>query len=171
MSAPVAAADTGACPVNASDAVVSLPSPLNKWAEIICTPYGQVITGHNGWVWIEPVNRALVVIPSGTLDTEPPPTAVSKAYFTKVEMTKIEGEEFEKAWAKFHADFKSSDAKPTGYKLVLSTASGDGLQLYFFDHKTYGWGISCPYGTCDTSSRFVIVNIAPKPKPALPPAI
>lgn len=170
MSAPVAQTSPQACAVSPSNAVVSLPAPLSKWAEVLCTPYGEVIIGHDGWVWLEPIHRALVVIPSTTLDTSKPPAGNAKAHFTKVEMKKIDGEEFDRAYAEFHVGIEAKQSNPTGYRLDLSTVSGDGLQMYFFDYKAYGWGISCPNGTCDPSSRFVIVNVNPNPKP-LPPAI
>jgi hypothetical protein len=158
LSTPVVGQNAHGCA--GSDAVVSLPTPLNKWAQILCTPYGQVITGGDGWIWVEPVRDALVVIPSQTLDGNAKPVGDSgdskdtKAYFTKI----------------FHADFEPKDGKPAGYRLELTTAAGDGLQLYFFDYVTYGWGIACPYGSCDLSSRFVMVNMKSKPQP-LGPAI
>jgi hypothetical protein len=174
LSTPVVGQNAHGCA--GSDAVVSLPTPLNKWAQILCTPYGQVITGGDGWIWVEPVRDALVVIPSQTLDGNAKPVGDSgdskdtKAYFTKIVMTKISGEEFDRAFQTFHADFEPKDGKPAGYRLELTTAAGDGLQLYFFDYVTYGWGIACPYGSCDLASRFVMVNMKSKPQP-LGPAI
>jgi len=44
-----------------------------------------------------------------------------------VESGKIEGEEFDSAFAAFRADFDPRDSKPMGYQVEPSTASGDGL--------------------------------------------
>ena len=168
-SQPVIAANAQDCGASSSDAVNTLPVPLNRWAQIVCTPYGEVMTGHEGWVWVEPVKRALVVIPSASLDLKEAPPDNVKAYFTKIEIIKIIGEEFDKAYSLFHVGFDSQEGKPVGYRLELGTASGDGLQLYILDYFTYGVGISCPSGNCDRSSRFVMVNVHHEPKPLPPP--
>ncbi len=117
-------------------------------------------------MWVEPQKQALVVIPSSNFD-EGTDVAVQaqKAYFTKIQVTKISGEEYDRAMGNFRtAAFDRNDGKPAGYRVDLSTASGTGLELYFFDYFTYGWGISCPDGTCDLSSRFVIFNMNHEPQ-------
>src|SRR5262245_44530166 len=106
-ASPMTAGDS-TCGVPSSEVVGSLPSPLNKWGQILCTDTGQVITGHDGWVWIEPTRQAIVIIPSQNLRTEsgekkgPDPAKAmlesggdaGKSYFTKIEFTKVSGEEF-----------------------------------------------------------------------------
>jgi len=168
-ASPVSAADVHAC---SSAEAVPIPAPINRFAQVFCTPHGQVIAGHDGWLWIEPQQQALVVIPSGEMDakdaneianhtkisTETAPTPKEIAHFTKIDVKKIKGEEYNQAIANFRGVFDRTEGKPAGYKVDLSTAAGEDLQLYFFDYFTYGWGISCPAGKCDRSSRFVIVN-------------
>jgi len=145
--------------------VTKLPAPLNRFAQVFCTTRGQVITGHDGWLWVQPDNESLVVIPSTSFDAKPAPAALGKAYFTKVEVKKINGDEYERAIGNFRtAAFDRNDGKPAGYRLDLTTAGGEGLELYFFDYFTYGWGISCPAGQCDLSTRFIIFNMKHEPQ-------
>src|ERR1700752_5346161 len=76
--------------MNSSDAVTTLPAPLDRWAQLRCTSAGYVITGREGWVWLEPTHKALVVIPSQTFGRPQGPDA--NAYFTKIQVTKVTGE-------------------------------------------------------------------------------
>ena len=146
-------------------AVVILPEPLNRWAQMRCTSAGYVITGREGWLWIEPNHNALVIIPAFNRQSE----ADGSAYFTKIEATKVSGEEFDKAYETFHAGFDPKDAKPAGYRLDVSTMDGKDIRLYMFDYFTYGWGMACSQESCDQSSRFVMINMKQDPQPLLPP--
>jgi len=171
-------ADESACGVAPAEAVMTLPTPLNKWAQIVCTKTGQVITGHEGWVWLEPTRHAVVIIPSQNLKAQAqeskvnsdPSDAAGQSYFTKIELTKVTGDEFDKVYEVFHAGFDAKDGKPAAYRLDLKTMSGKEIRLYMFDYFTYGWGMSCSAEACDPTSRFVMLNMSEDPK-ALPPAI
>jgi len=149
-------------------AVTTLPAPLSRWAEVRCTPVGYVITGRERWIWIEPNHKALVVIPSQSFGRHADPSD-SSSYFTKIELTKIGGEEFEKAYEVFHAGFDPKDAKPMGYRLDVTTMAGQEIRLYMFDYFSYGWAMACSKDACDPSSRFVMLNMSEDPKPLPPP--
>ncbi len=155
--------DEVACAV-APEAVTTLPAPLSRWAQVRCTSAGYIITGREGWVWVEPTHKALVVIPSQQLGAQPD-LRDNSAYFTKVAVTKVSGEEFDAAYEVFHAGFDPKDAKPTGYRVELTTMSGSDIRLYMFDYFTYGWGMACSKEACDPSSRFVMLNMKEDPKP------
>ena len=155
--------DEEACAV-APEAVTTLPAPLSRWAQVRCTSAGYIITGREGWVWVEPNHNALVVIPSQTFGAEAD-LHDSTSYFTKVAATKVTGEEFDKAYEVFHAGFDPKDAKPAGYRIELTTMSGNDIRLYMFDYFTYGWGMACSKDACDASSRFVMLNMSEDPKP------
>ncbi len=174
------AAEDSSCGVSPSEAVTSLPAPLDKWAQIICTQSGQVITGHEGWVWMEPMRHAIVIIPSQNLKADSDGVAVDqdsgtgggkadKSYFTKVEFTKVNGDEFAKVYGVFHSGFDENDGKPAAYRLELKTMSGKVMRLYMFDYFTYGWGMACSEEACDPASRFVMLNMSKDPKPLPPP--
>ena len=150
------------------EAVTALPQPLDRWAQIRCTSAGYVITGREGWIWIEPNNNALVVIPSQKFE-ETADLNDNSAYFTKVEATKVSGEEYDRAYEVFHAGFDPKDAKPSAYRIDLTTMSGNDIRLYMFDYFTYGWGMACTKEACDPSSRFVMLNMKEDPKPLPPP--
>jgi hypothetical protein len=150
-----------------SDAVTTLPPPLNRWAQLRCTTAGYVITGREGWLWLEPTHKALVVIPSQSFGRPEGPDP--NAYFTKIEVTKVTGEEFERAYEVFHAGFDPKDAKPSGYRLDVTTMDGNDIRLYMFDYFTYGWGMACSKDACDRSSRFVMLDMNKDPQPLSQP--
>lgn len=149
---------------SSSEAITTLPEPLNRWAEVICTDSGFVITGRQDWIWIEPTHSAVVIIPSQSYGRFAEMKDAS-SYFTKIELTKVTGEEFEKAYEVFHAGFDPKDAKPAGYRLDVTTMAGNEIRLYMFDYFTYGWGMACSKEACDPSSRFVMLNMKQDPKP------
>lgn len=159
-----------------TDAVVKLPVPLSKWGQLICTPLGYVLTGHKGWVWLQPSDHSLVMIPAqlsaafksdgrdhlGTDDN-------GKAYFTRIDVGKASGADFDKAYAAFHDGFDPNEQKPEGYRLDLQSADGNSLTIYLFDYFTYGWGIACPEGACDRSTRFMMLDMEKRPEELTPP--
>ncbi len=178
VGSPIAAEDM-TCGAPVSEAVTTLPAPLGKWAQIICTDTGQVITGQEGWLWVEPTRHAIVIIPSQNLrmagnetKIKPDPAKAmlesgndtGKSYFTKIEFTKVKGEEFDKAYETFHSGFDQNDGKPAAYRLDLQTMSGKEIRLYMFDYFTYGWGMACSPDGCDKASRFVMLNTHEDPK-------
>jgi hypothetical protein len=168
MFATSAAQDVESKTCEASaDAVTTLPAPLDRWADIVCTDSGPVITGREGWVWIEPRHNAQVVIPSQSFGSRAEGGSV--AYFTKIDVSKVTGEEFERAYEVFHAGFDPKDAKPAAYRLDIVTAAGNEVRLYLFDYFTYGWGMACSKDACDASSRFVMLNLSMDPKPLQQP--
>jgi hypothetical protein len=149
---------------SAPDAVTTLPAPLSRWAQVVCTDAGYVITGRDGWLWVEPKHNAVVIIPSQSFGRYAE-TKDSSSYFTKVEVTKVTGEEFEKAYEAFHTGFDPKDAKPAAYRLDVTTMAGNDIRLYMFDYFTYGWAMPCSKETCDPGSRFVMLNMHEDPKP------
>jgi hypothetical protein len=146
------------------DAITTLPEPLDRWAQLLCTESGYVITGRKDWIWIEPTHSALVVIPSQSYGRYAE-TKDDDGYFTRIELTKVTGEEFDKAYEVFHAGFDPKDAKPSAYRLDVTTMAGNDIRLYLFDYFTYGWGMACSKEACDPSSRFVMLNMKQDPKP------
>lgn len=146
-----------------SDAVTTLPAPLNRWGQLRCTPAGYVITGREGWVWLEPTHKALVVIPSQSFGRPEGPDP--NAYFTKIQVTKVIGAEFDQAYEVFHAGFDPKDAKPSAYRLDVTTMDGKDIRVYMFDYFTYGWGMACSKDACDRSSRFVMLDMNKDPQP------
>jgi hypothetical protein len=159
-------ADEGDC--SAADALSKLPNPLSRWGQIVCTPHGQVITGHSGWVWLQPADHALVAI-SATFSDDKAPADDAHPYFTKAEVTKVSGEEFDKVYGTFHDGFDPNEEKPVTYRLDLTTESGRTLRMYFFDYFSYGWGMTCPDGQCSRDSRFMMLDMNERPKELAPP--
>jgi hypothetical protein len=144
------------------DAAVELPAPLATWAQITCTPYGHVIEAHAGWVWSKPGSYALVFVPSQMVRNMSEEIG-NKSYFTKIVLSKVSGDEFEKAYETYHRGFDQDKVMPIGYRLDLTSVSGKAITQYFFDYGSFVWEIWCN-NDCDSSSRFMLLNMEIRPK-------
>lgn len=149
------------CAGTPAAAVMTLPQPLAKWGALVCTPYGHIISNQEGWIWSNPGAYSPVFIPSQMVQTNP--TALgNQSYFARIEMNKVEGDEFQSAYTVYNKGFGPDPKKPDGYRLDLASVSGATLKLYFFDYGTHAWAIWCKQ-ECDPSSRFMILNMSKPP--------
>ena len=170
LSAPALAADgitaghdcTGSPP----DAVITLPAPLNKWGQTLCTPYGDILGSRNGWMWLMP-DLDPVLIPAQVPDNQPEKVGNS-IYFSSIEVARIKGEEFDQTYKTFHAGFDDQEVKPDAYRVDLTSESGRTFRMFFFDYDSYAWGMSCPDNKCDSETRFMILDMKTPPKPRQP---
>jgi hypothetical protein len=105
------------------------------------------------------------MIPAQMVRQNPEPLG-NKAYFTNITFTRIEGTEFEAAYAAFIKGFDDEGEKTTGYRLDVKSVSGKTLKLYFFESGGSIWGIWCTK-ECDPMSRFMLINMNKKPNKAL----
>lgn len=82
---------------NAPDsAMAELPSDLQKWAQLSCTRYGQVIRAASGWIWHSPKTNEFVRL--WAQPTERDLTEVGQSnYFTAIEFRKLSPAESEDA--------------------------------------------------------------------------
>ena len=151
------------CTGTPAGAVMTLPEPLSKWGTIVCTPYGHIISNRQGWIWSNPGGYSPVFIPAQMVQKDPAPVG-NASYFTKIEMAKVQGPEFQVAYQAYHQNFAPDTKMPNGYRLDVSSVSGRTLQLFFFDYGTHAWAIWCPDGKCDPSSRFMILDMAHNPQ-------
>ena|SRR5437868_2578650 len=170
LSSPAAAAaDVAAthdCTGSPPDAVTSLPAPLNKWGQILCTPYGHILGSHNGWMWIMP-DLDPVLIPAQVPERRPEKVGNS-VYFNKIDVQHVNGSEFEDAYKVFHQGFDNHEVKPDAYRVDITTAQGKSFRMYFFDYDSYAWGMECPANKCDADTRFMILDMKTPPKPRQP---
>jgi hypothetical protein len=156
------------CTGSPPEAVMMLPMPLAKWAQISCTPFGHVLSSHEGWAWVWGDGSGSVFIPSQMVERGPRPLG-NASYFTKIVLTKVAGDEYDEAYETFHEGLDDGKAsKPDGYRVDLTSVSGRTMRLYFFDYDTYAWGMSCPENRCLQTSRFMIVDKANRPQPRRP---
>jgi hypothetical protein len=144
-------------------AVMTLPAPLSKWGRVSCTPFGHVLTSHEGWAWVFPDGGSSMLIPS-QLGVRSPRPVGNSSYFTKIELRRVTGEEFQDAYDVFHKGLDDREPNPDGYRVDLETSSGKSLRMYFFDYDTYAWGMECSETDCDQDSRFAILDKKHKPQ-------
>jgi len=162
LRTPAAALDND-CEGTPPNAVMTLPSPLSKWGRVSCTPFGHVLTSHEGWAWVFPDGGSSVLVPS-QLGVRSPRPLGNRSYFTQIRMKRVTGEEFQEAYETFHAGLDDKEPLPDGYRVDLETASGKTLRMYFFDYDTYAWGLECSETDCDRDSRFAILDKEHKPQ-------
>lgn len=167
---PAVAADDIApghdCSGSPPDAVLNLPAPLNRWGQILCTPYGHILGSRKGWMWLMP-DLDPVLIPAQVPENAPQKIGNS-AYFSKIEVARVKGEEFNQAYKTFHQGFDDQEIKPDAYRVDMTTAQGKSFHMYFFDYDTYAWGMECPGNQCETDSRFMVLDMKTPPKPRQP---
>lgn len=143
-------------------AVTELPPPLNEWGQIECTPYGPVITAHEGWIWTSPGGYYPVWIPAQMVRSRPVLSG-NTIYFTKIDFRKIPSDEWQKPLAVFQSIFKNDPPPKNGYRLDAVSVSGRSLLLYFFETGNYRWGVWCTSGKCDPSSWFMLLDMKHRP--------
>ena len=151
----------GECEGTPKTAVTTLPIPLANWGQVVCTPFGHIITNKEGWVWSNPGSYSPVMIPSQMVRSNPEPLA-NESYFTKVEMSELSGIEADEAVMIFEKGFDTSGTKPTVYALNVVSVSGKSLGFKFFDYGDSQWGMWCN-GECDPHSKFMLLNMANGP--------
>ena len=152
----------GDCAGTPAEAVVNLPSPLDEWGQIACTPYGHVLSNKQGWIWSQPGSYSPVFIPSQMVRKNPQKLS-NKSYFTGIEMSRVDGDEFDKAYQAITKDLDTDNTRPQGYRLDVTSVSGKQLKLYFFDYGESIWGIWCRE-KCNPASRFMILNMNQRPE-------
>jgi hypothetical protein len=156
-----ALAASGECGTPPAEAVTALPAPLSDWGTLACTPFGYVITAKEGWVWSRLGAYSPVFIPAQMVRSDPARLG-SAAYFSKIELSKGQGAEFEAAQ---EAAFAGMDEPKifTGYRLDVFSYSGRSLRLYFFEDGHSRWGIWCAQDKCDRASLFLIMDMSKRP--------
>jgi hypothetical protein len=157
LGAPSNAADESDCTGSSATAVMTLPKPLDKWGRIACTQFGHVLTAHEGWLWVMPRQRTPVLVPSQMVDRMPVPLG-NKSYFSAIDIVRVSGEEFERAYRTFHQGVDDRETMPDGYRADLTSVSGKSVTIYFFDYGSYAWGMECIAGICARNLRFMIVD-------------
>jgi len=151
------AAQVGECEGIPTDAIIELPNPLNEWGQLVCTPYGHIITSKDGWIWMNPGGYSPVFIPSQMV-RDNPETLGNKSYFTSIGLDMLEGNEAETAIEVFEHGFDKSPDIPNVYSVRVISVSGKELGFNFFEFKEHRWGMWCNK-KCDPNSRFMILNM------------
>ncbi len=144
---------------------MELPQPLARWGQIVCTPYGHIISNHDGWIWSNMGSYSPVFIPAQMVVDNPAQTG-NLTYFTKIEMREVTGDEYEGVYKTFHVQIGADDKPPKAYRLDVYSVPGapvTHLALYFFDYGASAWGMWCPHEKCDPSSKFMILDMAHRP--------
>jgi len=154
------------CAGSPPEAITTLPPPLSKWGEIVCTPYGHMLASREGWMWLMP-DLDTVLVPA-QISREVPQQVGNRIYFTKIEVARVNGVESKDAYETFHQGFDDKEVKPDVYRVDLTSVEGTSMRMYFFDYDTYAWGMSCPDGKCQIGTRFMILDRNTPPKPREP---
>ena len=152
-SAPI-----GDCSGTPKDAITVLPSPLDTWGQIVCSPYGHIISNKQDFIWSNAGSYSPVMIPSQMV-REQPKEIGNASYFTSIEMIKLNGEDAKSSIELFETGFDKSPTTPSVYSLAVTSISGKKLGFKFFDFGDSQWGMWCNK-KCDPNSRFMILNMA-----------
>lgn len=165
LAAGIAAARADGCTGTPAQAVMELPQPLARWGQIICTPYGHIISSHPGWVWSNVGSYSPVMIPAQMVVDHPASTG-NLSYFTKIAMVEVKGDKYYEIYNIFHSHLGPDGALPKAFRLDVDSVPGPPvthLTLYFFDYGASAWGMWCPHEKCDPTTNFMILDMARSP--------
>ena len=168
LSFSVKSSPVGDCIGTPKEAVTALPSPLDNWGQIVCTPYGHIISNKQGYIWSNVGSYSPVMIPSQMVRSNPKSLG-NNSYFTSIEMNLLKDEEAAASIELFETGFDKSPNRPKVYSLLVKSKSGKELSFKFFDFGDSQWGMWCKK-SCDPNSKFMILNMAKqKPNKAVKP--
>jgi hypothetical protein len=151
------AAHDNECAAIQSDAVVILPSPLRKWAQLACTPYGEALGSRDGWIWASLKDASKVAIMAGEPPSGPDDWA-GASFFTAIKIDELHDGELTVALGTFRSGLKIRETDSKVYRVQLTIASGGVASLLFFDFGTFAGGMWCPQDGCAPESRFLIMQ-------------
>ena len=154
----VSGAPSGNCDGAPKEAIVELPSPIDDWGQILCTPYGHILSAKEGWLWTNPGGYSPVMIPSQMVRSEPKQLG-NESYFTEINLVVLEGKEAEESIALFETGFDKSESPPRVYSLQVVSVAGKTLGFRFFDFGSSAWGMWCNK-ECKPSSRFMLLDMS-----------
>jgi len=159
-SAPPRAAETAEeteCYGSPDQAVRRLPAPLRKWGHISCTQFGDMLSSREGWVWAWLDGSGSVAIPSQMVKHNPAQLG-NDSYFVTVDVSELQPEELKAATSIFHDGLDMEEREAKGYRVSLTSVSGQSATLYFFDFDKFAGGMWCPDDACAPQSRFMIME-------------
>ena len=151
------AAHDHACAGIQSDAAVTLPSPLRKWAQLACTQYGELLGSRDGWIWASLMDAGKVAIMAGEPPRGPDDSG-GASFFTAIKLDELHDGELAVALATFRSGLKIRESGSKAYRVQLTIGSGGVASLLFFDFGTFAGGMWCPQDGCAPESRFLIMQ-------------
>ena len=154
------AASDQSCKGSPANAVLKLPPPLSEWGALVCTPYGHIISNHDGWYWSKPGGYSPVFIPSQMVRNNPKAIGNS-SFFTKIDLSEVplDSQEAQQALLEIQKGY-SPETPKAAYRLYVEGSLGRHLVLYFFDWGKSLNGIWCGEdGTkCESSTSFMLLS-------------
>ncbi len=157
-SGAVLARDNGfelSCDAATPAAVTTVPAPFDGIARVLCTRSGHLIVAREGWDWILPGDRPMVVLAADPRAVRPGDDIGHAAHFRVIRS--LDGTEtgYDSVTERIHAVLPQHAGVPlTGLRgLGLVTADGRRLILWFFhgprDASGHDlWGMLCGDVTC-----------------------
>ena len=119
LSFSVKSSPVGDCIGTPKEAVTALPSPLDNWGQIVCTPYGHIISNKQGYIWSNVGSYSPVMIPSQMVRSNPKSLG-NNSYFTSIEMNLLKDEEAAASIELFETGFDKSPNRPKVYSLLVN---------------------------------------------------
>lgn len=145
------------CKGTPMDAVMLLPSPLRKWGQINCTPFGHALVSRDGWIWASLDDASKVRIPSQVARGKLAEIG-NESYFTSIHETEMSAEDRASAAEMFQDGLDLKGDVSNVYRVELTSISGRSMTILFFDFGTFAGGMWCPDDGCVLESRFLIME-------------
>jgi len=151
------AAEETECHGSPGEAVRILPAPLRKWGHISCTQFGHMLSSREGWVWAWLDGSGSVAIPSQMVKHNPAELG-NASHFVTIEVSELQPEALTFAASIFDDGLDLDEHEVKGYRVNLSSVSGQSATVYFLDFEKFVGGMWCPDDACIPQSRFMIME-------------
>ncbi len=153
------------CTDSAPEAILELPSPIDRFAQVTCTNYGHVLTSKPNWLWTRPGGYSPVFFPAQMVRDAPKPVG-GQFYFKRVTVTPLTPEKREAALKVAFRGIDYGDPKAIdAYRVSLGNNEDEVLEFEVFDDKENSsgiesiWGFECQQNTdCKDGGPFLILD-------------
>jgi len=146
------------------DAVLELPTPLDRWGQIYCTKFGHSLAAKERWLWTFPGAFAPVHLPAQMVRSQPKEVGHA-AYFKSIELVALSGPDADAAAGKLT---KALGAKPdsaiaNAFRLTLTNQAEQKHVVLFVQTANEVqagkslWALWCE-AECNGGMPFMLLN-------------
>lgn len=138
-------------------AVTTVPSPMDRYAEVQCTIYGHMLRGAPGKEWVLPGTYSPVVI-SAQLYVEQPQVVEHAMHFRRITAETHRGREASAIFGAYAGFLLPPEDAPEVMELRAISNEGVEQRVYLFETGPGSlWGYTCQ-PVCEPGAPFMVMG-------------